>query len=48
MPRAARHAPVIPEFRVREMSGTQGQQRGSEAASGSRLSALARSGRDDR
>ena len=39
--------PVIPEFRVSEISGTQGQERASLVAPGSRLSALPRSGRDD-
>ena len=40
-------APVIPEFRAGEISGTQGQERRSPVAPGSRLSALARSGRDE-
>ena len=41
-------APVIPEFRVSEISGTQDQKRRPPSAPGSRLSALTRSGRDDR
>ena len=39
---------VIPEFRASEISGTQGSQPCDRGAPGSRLSALARSGRDDR
>lgn len=40
---------VIPEFRASEISGTQGVQSVSLLmAPGSRLSALARSGRDDK
>jgi hypothetical protein len=38
---------VIPEFRVSEISGTQGRQSRPAAAPGSRLSARARFGRDD-
>ena len=42
------YSPVIPEFRASEISGTQGNKRPARKAAGSRLSALSRSGRDDK
>ena len=42
------YTPVIPEFRGSEISGTRGKTRPALKAPGSRLSALPRSGRDDK